>query len=50
MLFEQKQDRKLDRTILSRREQVEREDERVSDELIRLALHQSATEAAQEEA
>ncbi len=50
MLLEQKQDHKMDRTIPTRREQLERLEERVSDEVIRLALQTSATEAAREEA
>jgi len=39
-----------DRTIPTRREQLERQEERVSDEVIRLALQTSATEASREEA
>jgi len=51
MLLEQKQDRKMDRTIPMRRQRVEHEQAQVNQELIRLALQKgNATEAAQEEA
>ncbi len=51
MLLEQKQDHKLDRSIPNRREQLDREHERVNQELIRRAMRaESASVAAREEA
>jgi len=51
MLFEQRQDRKMDQTIPMRKQRVERLEEQVGQELIRLALQaNSATEATREEA
>jgi hypothetical protein len=50
MLFEQKQDRKMDQTIPMRKQRVERLEAQVNQELIRLALQAtSASEAAQQE-
>ena len=49
MLYEQKPDRKVDRTFPNRRERTEREHKQANEELIRLALQSnSATEAVQE--
>lgn len=51
MLFEQKQDRKLDQTIPMRKQLVERLETQVNQELIRMALQsKSASEAIREEA
>jgi hypothetical protein len=51
MLFEDRQDRKMDQTIPMRKQRVERLETQVNQELIRLALQKgNATEAAQEEA
>lgn len=51
MLFEQREDRKMDQTIPMRKQRVERLEAQVNQELIRLALQKgSATEAIQEEA
>jgi hypothetical protein len=51
MLFEDRQDRKMDQTIPMRKQRVERLETQVNQELIRLALQKgNATEASQEEA
>lgn len=51
MLFEQKQELIRDRTIPNRRQILDREHERVNEELIRQAMRlESASTAAREEA
>jgi hypothetical protein len=48
VLYNQKQEPKIDRVSPNRRERTERELERMHKELIRLSLRTSATEAAME--
>jgi hypothetical protein len=49
VLYEQKQDRKIDRVSPNRRERTEREHKQTSEELIRKAMQSdSASEAAEE--
>jgi hypothetical protein len=48
-MFNENQEPKLDKTIPSRREQLDREHERVNEELIRLALRGERDSLGQEE-